>query len=233
MTNDILFLLFLFGGLSLALVASYFGRIYLYIVTITIALYMNIAEANVIEVFGFPTTLGTALYGVTFFITDMLSERYGKKAAFQAIKLSIFATILLHLFFQLTLLSTAIADMQWFADGLNTVFTTSLRVVAASLVVYAMSQSLDVWLYDKIRERTGDRFLWLRNNGSTLISQAFDTYAFTFLAFYGVFDDWFVVATVGYGFKVVVALCDTGFIYASKMFTPLDMQQERTEPATA
>lgn len=225
MSNEILFLLFLFGGLSMALAASYFGRTYLTVVIITIALYMNIAEANVIEVFGYPTTLGTALYGVIFFATDMLSERYGKSAAFQAIRLSIFATILLHVFFQLTLLTTAIEDMQWFAEGLNTVFTTSLRVVMASLVVYTLSQSLDVWLFDKIRQRTGEGFLWLRNNGSTLISQAVDTYLFTFLAFYGVFDDWLMVATVGYVFKVIVAFSDTAFIYVSKSFTPLDLKE--------
>jgi len=231
MLNELLFIGCIFGGLAVALAASYFGRFYLYAVIITITLYMNIAEANVIEVFGLATTLGTALYGVVFFSTDMLAERYGKKAAFQAIRISIFCTVLFHVLMQLTLLTTAVSDMQWFADGMGTVFTTSLRIVASSIVVYMISQSLDIWLYQKIHERTGDKMLWLRNNGSTLISQAVDTYLFTFLAFYGVFDEWLAMATVAYGFKVIVALSDTPFIYLNKMFTPRDQLKDQGREA--
>lgn len=221
-SDDLLFGGFLFGGLGLALAASYFGRAYLYCLIITITIYIGIAEANIIEVFGYPATLGTALYGVIFFATDMLTERYGKVAGFQAIKYSVFAAVLFQIFMQLTLMTTAVGDMQWFADAATTVFDFSFRVVLAGLVVYAISQSLDVWLYHKISVITKGKHLWLRNNGSTMVSQGVDTFLFTYLAFYGVFDDWLLMASVAYIFKLGVAVCDTGFLYASKHITPLD-----------
>ncbi len=242
MSNEILFAVFLFGGLGVALGASYFGRIYLYAYIVTITLYIGITEAKVIEVFGFPTTLGTALYGVTFFATDMLTERYGKRAGFEAIRFSIFAAVFFQIFLQLTLMTNVIPDMAEVGSAMNVVFGTSFRIVFAGLFVYLISQSFDVWFYHKIHERTGDKHLWLRNNGSTFVSQAIDTYLFTFLAFspqvssvlnlvspgteYFDFPDWIAMATVGYCFKLVVAVSDTPFMYLNKMFIPRDLKNQ-------
>jgi len=228
MTNEILFALFMFGGLGLALGSSYLGRVYVYTLVIAITIYINIAEAKVIDVFGFSTTLGTALFGVLYFATDLLTERYGKKAAFTSIKLGIFATLIFQGVMQATLMADAITGDDFitgFSNALDGVFTVSLRIVAASLFVYTLIQSLDIWIFDRIHKVTGDKFLWLRNNASTFISQGLDTVMFTFLAFYGDIPTsiiWEMVA-VGYGFKLIVAFSDTIFIYASKLFKPLDL----------
>jgi uncharacterized integral membrane protein (TIGR00697 family) len=242
MSNEILFLLFMLGGSAAGVAACHFGRIYLYAFMITITLYIGITEAKVIEVLGFPTTLGTALYGVSFFCSDMLTEHYGKKAGYQGIRYCIFAAIIFQIFLQGTLLSTAAPEMAEISQAMDGVFTASLRIVLAGLLVYAIAQSFDVWLYDKINAWTKGKHLWLRNNGSTVISQALDTYLFTFLAFspqftnvlnavfpaaeYFQFDDWIMVATIGYAFKLFVALSDTPFMYISKMFPPRDLQAE-------
>lgn len=230
LSNEVLFGGFLFGGLALALGVSYLGRIYLYTLMVAITIYINIAEAKVVEVFGFATTLGTVLFGVLYFATDLLNERYGKQAGFTAVKLGIFATIIFHLFMQATLQAQIIPDMEgdtFFVDfdgALDGVFTVSLRIVAASLAVYALIQTFDVWLFSKIKEKTGEGKLWLRNNVSTITSQGLDTVLFFFLAFYGTMPNaviWEMVV-VGFGFKVIVALCDTAFMYASKRFIPKD-----------
>lgn len=228
-TNEILFLLFAFGGLALALGASYFGKLFLYTLIIAITIYINIAEAKVVEIFGFATTLGTALFGVMYFATDLLTERYGKKEAFTAVKLGIFSTVIFHLFMQGTLLADAITGDDFittFSGNLSGVFTVSLRIVGASLFAYALIQSLDIYIFDKIKSWTGEKMLWLRNNVSTFISQGLDTVLFTFLAFYGDIPTeilWQMVA-VGYSVKLIVAFSDTAFIYASKLFTPLDLR---------
>ena len=104
---------------------------------------------------------------------------------------------------------------------MDIVFATSFRIVFAGLFVYFLSQSLDVWLYDRIRKWTNEKHMWLRNNGSTIISQLFDTFAFAFLAFYGMFDGWFALAAVAYGVKIFVALCDTPFAYLSRHIVKL------------
>lgn len=226
LSNEALFIGTLFGGLSLALFSFYLGRLFLFTLMISISLYLGIAEAKVIEVFGYPTTIGTALFGVLMLSTDMLSERYGKIASFQITLYSVFAVLCFQLFLQINLLAQVVPDMQFMADSMQIVYSTSFRMVFAGIVVFLLSQTLDIVLFFRIRQYTGDRYLWARNKGSTIISQAFDTYMFTFLAFYGLFDNWVEMATINYGFKLVVAFSDTFFIYASKWITPRDLSAD-------
>jgi uncharacterized integral membrane protein (TIGR00697 family) len=230
-SNELLFALALFGGLTISLGAFYLGRFFVFVLMVTISLYLGITEAKVIEVFGWPTTIGTALFGVLMLSTDMLSERYGRKAAFEVTFYSIFAVLCFQLFLKITLLAEATPDMQFMGEAMSTVYTTSFRMVFAGIFVFMVSQSLDIVLFYRIRQITGDKWLWARNKGSTIVSQAVDTYLFTFLAFYGLFDDWFAMATVNYCFKLIVAFSDTFFIYASKYITPRDLKAQETVAA--
>jgi len=216
MTNELLFAAFLFGGLSAGVLAARAGPGWVEALIITLTLYLGITEAKIVPVFGLPTTLGTALYGVLFFLTDVLGERWGRAVAFRAVRRAIAAAVVFQILLQATRIAAPIAEAEGIAQAMDAVFGASARIVAASLVVYAASQSLDVWLFHRIRAATAGRHLWLRNTGSTLVSQAVDTWAFTFLAFYGVYDDWATIAAVMYGFKVAIALSDTGFIYLAR-----------------
>ncbi len=216
--NEIIFFIMVFGGLSSALLADRLGRGYLYALIVAITLYIGITEGKVIEVFGLPTTLGTALYAVSFFATDLVTERYGKAAGLMAVKYGVFCAVIFQLFLQVTIISIPIEAVSDLSNAMGMVFSNSLRIVSAGLFVYAISQSIDIWLYDKIHIYTQGRYLWLRNNGSTFVSQAVDTYLFTFLAFYGVFDDWFIMASIAYLFKLCIAVCDTAFLYMAVKF---------------
>lgn len=222
MMNEGLALLILLGSLGGAVGAAWLGRTWLQTYMITILLLIGITDAKVIMVLGLPITLGTILYSAIFFCTDILTERYGKQAAFQAVRLSFAAIILFQTLLQLTRLAEPAADAEALSAAMDTVFGSSLRIVAVGLLVYLISQHLDIWLYEKIHNRTGDRHLWLRNNGSTVVSQFVDTYLFCFLAFFGVIEEWYIMATVGYGVKLVVAFSDTAFIYFARMLRPLD-----------
>ncbi len=218
--NEVVFFIVMVGGLGAGLLALRLGKAWLYAYILTIILYVNITEAKVIEVFGLPITLGTALYGAIFFATDLITEYHGKKSAFQIVRLSIAATILFQLFLLLTRMTLPIEEVAEVSDAMDTVFSSSLRIVVASIVTFTITQNLDIWLYDYIHRKTGDSHLWLRNNGSTLVSQGVDSYLFTFLAFYGVFDQWLLMATVAYGAKIFVALNDTAFIYLARYVVP-------------
>jgi uncharacterized integral membrane protein (TIGR00697 family) len=224
LSNEALFIIAMFGGLAGALGASYFGRAYIITFVIAIALYMNIAEARIIEVFGYPTTIGTALYAVIFFANDLLVERYGKKVGLQAVRYALVAGIAFQAFLQLNNMTVAVADMQQMADAMNLVFGFSLRIFVSSMAVYILVQSYDVWIYHRLLTWTKGKHLWLRNKFSTMTAQVIDSYLFYFLAFYGVFEEWYMMATVMLCFKLIVALCDTPFIYISKMFTPRDLR---------
>ncbi len=108
--------------------------------------------------------------------------------------------------------------------SLSVVFGLVPRITVASLVGFLCSQSIDVFLYHFIWKKTGDndKMLWLRNNGSTLISQAVDTVLFTTLAFWGTYptDVFFSILITTYLFKAVVALLDTPFIYLARKIKP-------------
>lgn len=218
--NESLFCAVLFGGLFVGTLAVAQGRSWAQGLIIVLFLYTNLSEGKVIDVFGWPTTLGTALYGVIAFVIDGLNERWGKDAANDAIRKSVVASLIFQGLLAITLMTTPITEAMPVAQAMGVVFTLSLRVTIASLFVYFFSQSLDAWLYDRLRIWTQGRHLWLRSKVSTFISQGFDSFAFAFLAFYGVYDAWFAMACVGYGFKVFVALCDTGFLYIIRALPP-------------
>ena len=112
------------------------------------------------------------------------------------------------------------------SPSLNTVFGLVPRISLASIAGYLLSQNIDVFLYHFLWEKSGSgrAKLWLRNNGSTLISQAVDTAVFTTLAFYGTYptEVFLSILLSTYFFKAVVALLDTPFAYLSRMIRPVE-----------
>ncbi len=221
--NEALWLVFLlldFG--SLLLVYRLFGRdgLYAYIVLAVIA--CNLQVLKLVDLFGMTVTLGNILYGSIFLATDILGEVHGKADARKAVWLGFTASIMVMVYMQLALLYTPAAQDQM-QPHLAMLFGFMPRVVAGSLAAYLMSQFCDVWLFHVIRNKTKGRFLWLRNNAATLISQALDTTVFNFVAFAPVpllghvpGFDWPVVLTLWwttYVIKTLVALLDTPFAY--------------------
>ena len=100
-----------------------------------------------------------------------------------------------------------------------------MRVAGASLVAYLISQTLDVYIFHKIKEKLPDtKWLWVRNNVATIISQIFDTAIFVSIAFIGVMDSdiiWQIFIST-FIIKMMVALLDTPFVYLVKKITPLN-----------
>ena len=112
----------------------------------------------------------------------------------------------------------------WVMPSMEAVFSNTPRMMLSSLAVYVIAQNFDVWLYHKwwalTEKRTGDHraFLWLRNNGSTLISQLLNTVLFTTFAFYGTYD-WATLLSVAFSSYVIfifTSLLDTPFVYAAR-----------------
>jgi hypothetical protein len=96
-----------------------------------------------------------------------------------------------------------------------TLFDYTPRFVLGSLLAYLLSQTFDVWVFHRIREATGGRHLWLRNTGSTLLSQAIDTLIYGLVVWWGLVDLATAMALAGakYVFKFAIAVIDTPFIY--------------------
>ena len=119
------------------------------------------------------------------------------------------------------------SESDWAMPSIRAVFENTPRMIMASLVVYAASQLFDVWLYHKwwafTEKKFGDkrRFLWLRNNGSTLISQLINSLLFTVLAFAGTYDILTLLSIFGSGYIIFIftTLLDTPAVYLARLIS--------------
>ncbi len=225
MSNELIFITTVLVYLGSVLVLyKVFGKNGLYAFAIFGTLLGNIAVCKCVDIFGLSTTAGNVLYAATFLVTDILSEKYGRKEASKAVVYSFSIMLLWMLGTQMILLFTPNAN-DYISESLRVVFGLVPRITLASLAGFLVSQNVDVFLYHFIWERSGNSRakLWLRNNGSTLTSQALDTVIFTFLAFWGVYPvPVFVsILVTTYIFKAAVALMDTPFMYLARRIVPL------------
>lgn len=201
----------------------FFGKTGLYCLSAAASILSNIEVTILINAFGMEQTLGNVLFASTFLITDILSECEGKKAAQKAVWSGIFVSIFFLFLSQGWLLFTP-SENDVIFGSIKSVFSSTPRMLLSSLAVYFVSQMLDVWLYHRwwsfTEKRSGDKraFLWLRNNGSTLISQLVNSLLFTFLAFYGTYDlgTLFSVFLSSYVIFIFTSLLDTPALYLAR-----------------
>lgn len=222
--NELLFILTIilyYGGMLLT--KKLWGKQGLYIWIVIGTIFANLEINKLVTIFGMEMTLGNVLFASTFLVTDIMSECYGKENSKRAVNIGVFASVCLIVISQIALAFVPSANdtMQASMQG---VFGQIPRICIASFVVYAIVQRFDVWLYHKIwnftEKKTGDKkkYLWLRNNGSTMTSQLLNYVLFTLGAFYGIYDAKTLISIIisSYVIGVVLALLDTPFIYIAR-----------------
>lgn len=231
LSNELLWVLFLVIDLLVAVfVYRLFGRTGLYALIVMNIIICNLQVMKVIKLFGLTTTLGNILYASIFFATDVLGEMYGKKEARTGVWLGFGMLVLATAYMQIALMFTP-DKSDVMQPVLSQVFSMYPRVVVASLAAYLVSQLHDVWAFDFWKARTQNRFLWLRNNASTIVSQALDTLIFCSIAFWGVFPwtDFIQIILTTYILKFIVALLDTPFIYLARQLKAPDLAEAKPE----
>lgn len=211
--NELLWIITLiisFAGLLLFY--RFFGKTGLYLWLALAVIVANIQTVKLVNLFGLETTLGNILYGSTFLVTDILSEKYGKKEARKTIIYGMAIMIFMTLLMYISLLFKP-SPSDFVTDSLNTIFTLNVRVTLASIVAFLISQFIDTFLYQKLKERYNK--IYISNNVSTIVSQFFDCIIFNGLAFLGLvkITTLFQIILSTFILKVIVALCDTPFMY--------------------
>lgn len=225
MQNEILLITSLIITYSVVLMLfALFHRQGLYLWSVVATIAANIEVLIVVDAFGMEMTLGNILFASTFLVTDILSELYGKKAAQTAVWLGIATSVCFILISQSWMLY--IPNENDFAmPGIRTVFSNTPRLMAVGIAVYVIVQLFDVWAYHKWwaftsrRFQDSRKFLWLRNNGSTLISQLLNTVLFTFGAFLGTHNMQTLVSIACSSYLIFIAtsIADTPFVYLARM----------------
>ena len=217
--NELLFFITLIINFSCVIFSyKFFGKIGVFCWIAMATIIANVEVLKCVDIFNLVLTLGNVTYGSIFLATDILNEIYGVKEAQKSVYIGFFALLTFTLITQVDL--HYISNSSDFAgEAMKTLFTITPRVCFGSMFAYFISNMLDVYLYMLIKKcLPSDKFLWLRNNSATMISQFFDTIIFTCIAFVGVFQKEIVfqLCVTTYLIKIIIALLDTPFLYVAK-----------------
>ncbi len=163
---------------------------------------------------------GVIVYASTFLITDIIGEIYGKEYSKKAVITGFFANIIAVVAILIAINWTPAPFLSnEFLNSFNKILGFAPRIVLASMIAYLISQTHDVYAFHFWKRKTKGRHLWLRNNASTIVSQAIDTVVFITIAFYGLVANEVLLSMIfgQYVLKVFIALFDTPFIYIATL----------------
>ena len=188
----------------------------------------------------FNLTAGVLLWPVVFVLTDIINEYYGQRGvrllSYLAVALILYAFVMFYVGIHLTpadfwpqshidpslpeTSQQAIRDKVSDYDyAYKLVFGQGLWIIIGSLVAFLIGQLIDVAVFHRVKQATGERFIWLRATGSTLVSQFIDSFVVLFIAFY-LGADWglslvLAIGVVNYIYKFTMALVLTPVIYGA------------------
>jgi uncharacterized integral membrane protein (TIGR00697 family) len=182
----------------------------------------NIQVAKTIAMpFDIVMTLGNTMYVTLYMTSDLLNEKYGRAEARKAVWFGFFTLLMTTVIMQMVLVfkpqETDIAQ-----SSLETIFGLMPRLALGSLTAYFISQFLDVRLYSWIRKYySTSSQLWIRSNGSTMISSFVDTLIFCTIAFAGLYDwnVWLEILLTTYLAKFLLTAVSTPILYIARTFT--------------
>jgi len=185
---------------------------------ITNAIVAELIGGKLVQFFGlFTQSIGIILWPVIFLLTDLINEYYGKdgvkKLTYITVGLISFTFLLLTVALKIPATSfSPVSD-----DNFKTVFGQSQWIIVGSIVAFLFSQLIDVYVFWAFKKVTGNKHIWLRATGSTMVSQLVDTFVVQFIAFVlpgkWPFDEFLTNASWGYAFKLLVALALIPMIY--------------------
>lgn len=178
---------------------------------------MNLLGGKIVSLLGISVSVGIFMVPLTFLITDIVAEVYGKKTVQWFIYGGVIA-LLMTLVYIWIFVQLEPHTRYTFNEEYKTIFGLSTRIIIASIVAFIISQLHDIFAFEYWKKKTHGKMLWLRNNLSTVVSQMLDTLIFMFIAFYQIapkFTAAFIIslAIPYYLFKVTFAVLDTPFVY--------------------
>ena len=177
----------------------------------------NLLGAKIVDFGFFVASVGIFMYPVTFLATDIVAEVYGRKKAMTFVMVGLMANVIMFLMVAAAVVLPP-APRYPSNEAFLEVFNPSLRIIAASITAFFIGQLHDVRAFEFWKAKTRGRYLWLRNNASTIVSQFIDSTIFMFLAFYKMTPEYtvaFVFALIipWWLLKVTIALADTPLVY--------------------
>lgn len=177
----------------------------------------NILILKSVDMLGISATLGNVLFASNFLATDILTENYGFKEAKKGVAFAMISVIAYLIIGQFSLLfvpnSLDIAQPMF-----ETLFSFAPRITLASVGMFALSNFVDIRLYEFLRNKANGKKMWLRNNLCTIICNGGENFLFYLIAFGGIMsiNEILLIALSATIIEIIIAICDTPFLYLSK-----------------
>ena len=185
---------------------------------ITNAVTAELIGGKLIQVGPFVLSMGILPWPIVFIVTDLINEYFGK----QGVKrLSLITAGLISYCFVILYFAMKIPEAKGISpvsnDAFKQVFGQSNLIIIGSIIAFLVAQFLDVTFFTFFKERTGNKMLWLRSTGSTVLSQLIDSFVVGGIAFYlpGIWStsQYIEFSFTGYAFKLIIAVLLTPLIY--------------------
>ena len=196
-------------------VTGNFLRVILVSIFVSSVVTANLISSKMIQVGWLIFPAGTLAYCVTFLCTDIYTEFFGRKETGYVILGGFIANILMVILVLIDIMMPVASFQLKYQEIYSKVLGAAPRITFASMVAYLIAQTHDVYAFHFWGNLTRGRYLWIRNNASTMVSQGIDTVAFSFIAFFGVipFNALLPMILTLWIFKLIIALLDTPFCY--------------------
>ncbi len=183
----------------------------------------------------FTMTMGVIPFPVTFIVTDIINEYYGRHGirfiTLVGMIMVLFALVILQI--DMTIPAAAISPVQ--DEAFHAVFGISTRIINGSLIAYMIGQLVDIHVFHFLRGKTGGRMLWLRATGSTVVSQLIDSFVVLFIAFLGqlTIAQILSVGLTNYIYKFLIAVAITPLLYLVHVLVDRYLGKELAEKMMA
>lgn len=194
-----------------------FAALFITSLVVSNLIFQKFVAIDFFGIYTFEISVGVLPYPITFLITDVVSEVYGKRKANQMVTTGIFASFFSLLIVYVSNSLNAIESSPIDNELFSMVFGATAVAVFASMMAYLLAQYIDIHIFHWWKKVTKGKYLWLRNNFSTFTSQFVDTFTVLFLlcSFKKLPWEMFQPLLIsGFLFKILVALLDTPLLYA-------------------
>ncbi|WCL48129.1 queuosine precursor transporter [Leptospira sp. GIMC2001] len=182
---------------------------------LTFLLMAEVIGAKLFTFAGFTMTLGVIPFPVTFIITDLLNEYYGRRGVRLTTLLGMAMVVLAYFLILIGIVIPAMPDSPVTDEAFEQVFFNSSLVIIGSITAYLIGQLIDIQIFHYIRMKTKGKHVWLRATGSTIISQLIDSFVVIFIAFgkYLPYEKLVDIASTNFVYKLGIAVLITPLIY--------------------
>ena len=230
MNTLLLFVEILVAFGSVLLVNKIFKKEGLYVWIGLATVLANLQLAKCVDIFGINATLGNVMFASTFLATDIISECYGKKEAKKGVWIGLFCVVSFVIFSQITLAYTP-NDLDFVNESMVNLFTIAPRICISSIIMYFIANYSDVLLYNFLKKVFKGKYVWVRNNVSTIVCNCLENFGLFILMFAGIFSfkDMMIMALATSLIEIVIAVCDTPFLYIAKKTTKNKQEVELVE----